>query len=138
MKKSIVCISTLVSVVLLVGVSLTSSYADTSNDFATKRHNSRAMPKMDKNAVAIAGTFSGSLSGRFRTGDHVVMITKQTAIYKSGKGLIDQGTFLSKAPVYIIGVARDGVVYAKLVIVSDSMQSVTGGSVRKLSPDEPL
>jgi hypothetical protein len=51
--------------------------------------------------------------------------------------MIDQGTFLSKAPVYIIGVVRDGVVYAQLVIVSDSKKSVRGGPVRMLGPDEP-
>lgn len=137
MKKSIVCISVLVSVVLLVGVSLTDSYAGTSNEIATKRNNSKAMPKMDKNAVAIASTVTGPLKGSFRAGDYEVMITKQTKIYKNGKGMIDQGTFLSNAPVYIIGVARDGVVYAQLVIVSDSKKSVRGGPVRMLGPDEP-
>ena len=137
MKKSIVCISILVSVVLLVGASLTDSYAGTSNEIATKSNNRQAMPKVDKNAVAIASAITGPISGRFRAGEHEVMITKQTKIYKNGKGMIDQGTFLSNAPVYIIGIARDGVVYAQLVIVSDSKESVKGGPVRKLGPDEP-
>lgn len=137
MKKNIVCISIFVSVVLLVGASLTDSYAGTANEFAAKRHNWKSTPTVDKNSVAIASTFSGSISGRFRAGDYEVMITKHTSIYKNGKGMIDQGTFLSNAPVYVIGVLKDGVVYAQLVIVSDSKETVKGGPVRKLSPDEP-
>jgi hypothetical protein len=52
--------------------------------------------------------------------------------------MIDTGTFLTNAPVYVIGVQRDGVVYAQLVIVSDSKNPVKGGPVRKLGPDEPM
>jgi hypothetical protein len=137
MKKSIICISVLVSVVLLVGASLTDSYAGTSNEIATKRDNWQSKPKADKNAVTIASTVSGPISGRVRAGKYEVMITKRTTIYKNGKGMIDQGTYLSNAPVYIVGVARDGVVYAQLVIVSDSKNSVKGGQVRKLGSDEP-
>jgi hypothetical protein len=138
MKKNIVCISILVSLVLLVGASLTDSYAGAANEIATKRQSWKSMPTVDKNSVAIASTHSGPISGRFRAGEHEVMITKHTSIYKNGKGMIDRGTFLSNAPVYIIGVAKDGVVYAQLVIVSDSKESVRGGTVRKLGPNEKL
>jgi hypothetical protein len=99
---------------------------------------SRTAPKDTKGAVAIAGVVSGSLSGRFRAGGYEVIVTKHTRVYKNGKGKIDQGTFLANAPVYIIGIARDGVVHAQLVIVSDSKKPVEGGPVRVLAPDEPL
>jgi hypothetical protein len=138
MRKIIICISTLVCVVLLFGASLTDSYAGTSNEIATKRMDPKNAPKDAKDTVAISGTVSGSLQGRIRASGREVMITKRTKIYKNGMGMIDQGTFLSKAPVYIIGVVRDGVVYAQFVIVSDEKKTDKGGSVRRLSPDEPL
>jgi len=137
MKKSILYISAIACVVLLVGASLTDSHAGTSNEIATKRIDSKSAPKDQKDTVAITGVVSGTLKGRFRAGNHEVMVTKHTRVYKNGRGLIDPGTFLSNAPVYIIGVARDGVVYAQLVIVSDSKTSVEGGKVRRIGRDEP-
>jgi hypothetical protein len=52
--------------------------------------------------------------------------------------MLDRGTFLSNAPVYIIGVAKDGVVHANLVVVSDPKTSDRGGRVRVVGSDEPL
>jgi hypothetical protein len=137
MKKSILCISATVCVVLLGGASLTDSYAGTSNEIVTNRIDSKSAPKDQKDTVAITGTVSGSLTGRFRAGNYEVVVTNHTSVYKNGMGLIDPGTFLSKAPVYIIGVARDGVVYAKLVIVSDSKKPERGGPARRIGADEP-
>jgi len=127
----------MVCVVLLGGASLTDSYAGTSNEIVTNRIDSKSAPKDQKDSVAITGTVSGSLTGGFRVGNREVMVTNRTRVYKNGEGLIDRGRFLSNAPVYIIGVARDGVVYAKLVIVSDSKTSVRGGPVRRIGRDEP-
>jgi hypothetical protein len=138
MKRNILCISILVFAVLFIGSSLTDSYAGTADDRAVKNRDSKAKPKMDKNAVVVTGTVTGPLQGRVRTGDRDVMITKQTRIYKPGKGMLDRGTFLSNAPVYIIGVAKDGVVHANLVVVSDPKTSDRGGRVRVVGSDEPL
>jgi hypothetical protein len=138
MKKSIFCISVLTCVVLLVGFTLTDGHAGTSNDFSGKPFDYKTGPKVSKDVVVVTGTVSGSLDGRLRLGNREVMVSEHTGVYKNGKGMIDTGTFLTKAPVYIIGVLRDGVVYAQLVIVSDSKKPVKGGPVRKLGPDEPL
>jgi hypothetical protein len=123
---------------LLVGFTLTDGHAGTSNNFSAKPFDSKTGPTVAKGVVAITGTVSGSLSGRSRIGDHEVMVSKHTSVYKNGEGMIDTGTFLTNAPVYVIGVQRDGVVYAQLVIVSDSKNPVKGGPVRKLGPDEPM
>jgi hypothetical protein len=127
----------MVCVVLLGGASLTDCYAGTSNEIVTKRIDSKSAPIDQKDTVAIASTVSGSLNGQFRAGKYQVRVTDRTKVYQTGRGMIDTGAFLSNAPVYIIGVARNGVVHARLVIVSDSKKAERGGPVRVIGPDEP-
>jgi hypothetical protein len=138
MKRNIVFISALVSVVLLTVGLPVAGQAGTSDNSKTTRDKSGSRPMIAKNSVVVNGTISGSLQGRIKIGGRDVEITDQTRIYKNGKGSIDRGTYVVKAPVYVVGTMRDGKIYAVMVVVSDSRTNDTGGKVRKLSPDEPL
>ncbi len=139
MKRNILCICALVSAVLLTSGLPTAGQAGSSRDNSKTRSKSGSGPMIAKNSVVVTGTISGSLQGRIRpSGGREVMITDQTRIYKTGKGSIKRGTYVVKAPVYVIGVERDGKIHAVMIIVSDSRTNDTGGKVRKLSPDEPM
>ncbi len=138
MKRNILCICALVSAVLLTSGLPTVGQAGTSQDNEKTRGKSGSGPMIAKNSVVVTGTISGSLQGRIRPGGRDVVITDQTRIYKTGKGSIKRGTYVVKAPVYVVGVERDGKIHAVMIIVSDSRTNDTGGKVRKLSPDEPL
>jgi len=138
MKRNILCICALVSAVLLTSGLPDVGQAGTSQDNEKTRDKSGSGPMISKNSVVVSGTISGSLQGRIRTGGREVVITDQTRIYKTGKGSIKQGTYVLKAPVYIVGVERNGRVHAVMIIVSDSRTNDTGGKVRKLSPNEPM
>jgi hypothetical protein len=133
MKKGIFGICVLALVVLLAGVVYDDGSANT-NDRAVRK-GGKALE--NKDVVTIAGTVSGSLQGRIRVGARDVEITKQTRIYKTGKGSIDYGSIVRNAPVYIYGVKGEKGTYARLVIVSDSKERKDGGAVRKLDPNEP-
>jgi len=114
------------------------SQAGTSQDNERTWGDSKSGPTIAKNSVVITGTISGSLQGRIRPGGREVLITKQTRIYRTGKGSIRQGTFLAKSPVYVIGTMKNGTVYANMVVVSDPKTDERGGKVRKLGPNEEL
>lgn len=134
MKRTILCISALVSVVLLTAGLPDAGQAGTlKNPVRTS-----GGPVVSKNTVIVTGTISGSLQGRIQPGGRNVEITDQTRIYKNGKGSIEKGTYVAKAPVYVVGVKRDGKIYAVMIIVSDSRTDARGGEVRKLGPDEQL
>lgn len=137
MRKITLCTSVSFCVVFLVGALLTDAFAGVSKGSANRGQAGKYAPRDSKDAVAIAGTVSGSLRGRQRIGGRDVMITEHTNVYKTGEGMIDRGRFLANAPVYVIGVAKDGVVYAQLVIVSDSKQPGKVEPVRVVGPDEP-
>ena len=138
MKRNILCICALVSAVLLTSGLPDVGQAGTSRDNEKTRDKSGSGPMISKNSVVVSGTISGSLQGRIRTGGREVVITDQTRIYKTGKGSIKRGTYVVKAPVYIVGVERNGRVHAVMIVVSDSRTNDTGGKVRKLSPNEPM
>jgi hypothetical protein len=138
MKRNILCICALVSAVLLTSGLPAVGQAGTSRDNEKTTGKSGSGPMISKNSVVVSGTISGSLQGRIRTGGREVVITDQTRIYKTGKGSIKRGTYVLKAPVYIVGVERNGRVHAVMIVVSDSRTNDTGGKVRKLSPDEPM
>ena len=138
MKRNILCICALVSAVLLTSGLPAVGQAGTSRDNEKTTGKSRSGPMISKNSVVVSGTISGSLQGRIRPGGREVVITDRTRIYKTGKGSIKQGTYVVKAPVYVVGVERDGRIHAVMIIVSDSRTNDTGGKVRKLSPDEPM
>lgn len=140
MNRNIFCICTLVSAVLLAAVLPVDGYAGTSQGKVKSLSNSKAAPPVvGKNTIVVSGVVSGSLQGRIRpSGGREVVITKRTRIYRTGMGSIDQGTYLSSSPVYVIGVVKRGVVYANMIIVSDPKKNEPGGKVRKLGANEPL
>jgi hypothetical protein len=123
---------------LLIAVVTNDGVAGTSKQIVKDGNGKIKGPHQGKNTVTITGTVSGSLQGRIRVANRDVVITKQTRIYRTGKGLVDQGTLVTRSPVYVIGMTRDGTTYATLVIVSDPKVSSKGGPVRVLDPDEPL
>ena len=138
MKRIIISICAVALVGLLIAVVTNDGVAGTSKQMVRDGNRTIKGPHQGKNTVTIAGTISGTLQGRIRVADREVVITKQTRIYRTGKGLIDQGTLVTRSPVYVIGTTRDGTTYATLIIVSDPKVSSKGGPVRVLDPDEPL
>jgi hypothetical protein len=138
MKRNILSISALVSVVLLAVSLPVAGQAGTSQDSKKTTGKTRSGPVVSPNSVVVTGTISGSLQGRIKPGGRTVEITDQTRIYKNGKGAIERGTYVVKAPVYVVGVKRDGKIYAVMIIVSDSRTDNRGGKVRKVGPDEPM
>ncbi len=138
MKRIIISICAVVLVGLLIAVVTNDGVAGTSKQMVRDGNGTIKGPHQGKNTVTITGTVSGSLQGRIRVADREVVITKRTRIYRTGKGLIDQGTLVTRSPVYVIGTTRNGTTYATLVIVSDPKVSSKGGPVRALDPDEPL
>lgn len=138
MKKIISSICAVVLMGLLIAVVTNDGVAGTSKQMVRDGNGTIKGPHQGKNTVTIAGTISGTLQGRIRVAGRDVVITKQTRIYRTGKGLIDHGTLVTRSPVYVIGTTRDGTTYATLIIVSDPKVSSRGGPVRVLDPDEPL
>lgn len=137
MNRNILGIYAIVLAVLLAGIVTDDGVAGTSDKAVKKGTGSFSRPEA-RTAVTVAGTLSGSLQGQIRLSGREVVITKQTRIYRTGKGLIKYGSLVTNSPVYVIGDSRDGVTYARLVVVSDRKERKKGGEVRKLSPDEPL
>ncbi len=138
MKRIIISICAVALVGLLIAVVTNDGVAGTSKQMVRDGNGTIKGPHQGKNTVTITGTVSGALQGRIRVADRDVVITKQTRIYRTGKGLIDRGTLVRRSPVYVIGTTRDGTTYATLIIVSDPKVSSRGGPVRVLDPDEPL
>lgn len=137
MNRNILGICAIVLAVLLTGIFTDDGVAGTSDRAAKKGSGSFALPEAQK-SITVSGTLSGSLQGRIQLSGREVVITKQTRIYRTGKGLISYGSLVTDSPVHVIGLARDGVTYARLVVVSDRKERKKGGAVRKISPDEPL
>lgn len=133
MKKSILCICSLLLVATLAG----QGFAETRERTVTRGRDSME-PWQSNDAVTVSGTVHGSLQGVVRVGGREVVITKQTRIYKTGRGSIDQGTMVTNTPVYVMGVVRNGKTYARLVIVSDRKSQERSGVVRVIPPGEPL
>ena len=138
MKRIIISICAVALVGLLIAVVTNDGVAGTSKQMVRDGNGTIKGPHQGKNTVTIAGTISGTLQGRIRVADREVVITKQTRIYRTGKGLIDQGTLVTRTPVYVIGTTRNGTTYATLIIVSDPRVSSKGGPVRVLDPSEQL
>lgn len=126
--------------VLLVSILLTSAavYDGYAGDVERKVTRGGAnFGKMLKNGVTAAGDFSGSLRGQIRVGNHQFVITKDTRIYKTGKGLIDRGKHFSNAAIYVSGIQKKNVNYARIVIVTDKKSgSGNGSGAGELKRDE--
>jgi hypothetical protein len=131
MKKYVLSIFTALLAILLTGLVSEGSFAGSSKRFR-KENGSRS-----NTAFAMSGMVTGSLRGTIHLGRSEVVLTEETRIYKTGKGMIRQGAFVRNTPVHVICVSRDGRTYATLVIISDRKNMRKGVAVRVLDPDEP-
>jgi hypothetical protein len=135
MKRHIFGICAISFAILLTGIVVFGDgYADTPKRMG---NGSKFVPRSG-NEVTISGVVNGSLDGRIRVHNREVVITDDTRIYRTGKGLVNRGTLVVDSPVYVIGVRKRNATYAKLVIVSDQMVSNRGGKVRVIGADEDL
>ena len=91
------------------------------------------------NSFALSGVYSGSLKGTINLGGQEIVITRNTRVYKTGKGMVDHGRYLSNTPIYVTGKMKSDRGYARLVIVSDR-QSSSGGDgsegISEVGPDD--
>jgi len=120
--------------ILLTGLVFGDGYADTPKKMG---NGSKFIPQ-SKNGVTLSGIHSGSLQGRIRVANRDVVITENTRIYKTGKGLINRGTLVVDSPIYVIGVRKGNATYANLIVVSDRKVANRGGKVRVIGPNEDL
>jgi hypothetical protein len=86
-------------------------------------------------SVTVVGTYTGALTGNVRVGSREVVISKQTRIYKTDRGMLRGGARVVDSPVYIICKKQRGKLLAQLVIVSNTRISGQKGDAGVLSPD---
>lgn len=132
MKKYVLSIFAMLLAIVLTGFVFDSSFAERS-----KRVWTEDGPRKN-NVVTMSGMVTGSLRGSIRVNRNEVILTEETRIYKTDKGMIRQGAYVRNTPVYVIGYSRDDRTYATLLILSDRKNERRGADVIVLDPDEPL
>jgi hypothetical protein len=132
MKKYTLVVFAVAFAILLAGFVVDDSFAERSKRLK-KEHDPRT-----NNVVTMSGMVTGTLRGSIRVNRNEIILTKDTSIYRTGKGMIRQGSYVRETPVYVIGYTEEGRTYATMLIVSDPKNNGKGGPVRILDPDEPL
>lgn len=127
MNKSFLGTSTLILVILTAGLVFDAGSAAASGRGSRKSSRTAIHNPGGKGRIAVAGIVSGSLEGRVKVGNTEVLITKETRLYKSGKGAVKRGDFVVKTPIYVTCERKNGVNYAKLVVIAAGQASDRGG-----------
>lgn len=138
MNRKAFYISTLLLVILLTGVVFDDGYAGISTREVREGDGHSKAFSQSKNTATFSGLVSGSLQGRIRVGGNNIVITEQTRIYKTGKGVIKLGTFVVDTPIHAVCVMKKNTAFARFVIVSDRRTPNTEGVAGELDPNEPL
>jgi hypothetical protein len=101
MRKSTICICAFAVSILLVGGFADDGFASASQQKERKGDGLTFAAPAVKNAFTVSGMFTGSLQGKIRVGNREIVITKQTRIFKTGKGLVDYGTLVTGLPIHV-------------------------------------
>jgi len=108
---------------LTIVASLTLGMAGDSDAF-WKRVRDIKNKKQKDAPFSISGSYTGLVEGNMRVNNHEFVVTKNTSIYVSGKGIEGASPFVRNANVYVGGMRRNGVRVARFVIVRPSDASL--------------
>jgi len=81
-----------------------------------KQRDAHKMKKRDNGSFTAAGKFTGMLHGNIEVSGRTVLITKDTKVYVSGKGMVETPMLYGDA-IYVMGQRTDKGSHARMIIV---------------------